>query len=305
MSLRASLVICTFNRTDILPRCLEAACAQTAAHSDYEILVVDNASTDSTPAIIQSFRSKAQLRPVFCTERGLSYARNAGVRAARSPLLIFIDDDAIAAPDLVASYLDLFDSRPKAAAAGGRILLELPPTLPAWYGAAFDGYYSAFDLGFSAVTRVHELWQYPFGANCAFRRQALTRAGGFNLTLGRVGKDQSGGEEIDASIRLVGQGGEVYFTPHAVVRHVIAPARLHAGHITRSARAAGRNWAYYEVELLGQRRAPWSDLLPLAATVRQMAGAGFSRHRLLRAYATHLFHRTKFLRKLRYWAAAS
>jgi GT2 family glycosyltransferase len=268
---------------------------------------VDNASTDSTASIIQSFRSKARLRPVFCAEPGLSHARNAGARAARSPVLIFIDDDAMAGPDLVAAYLDLFDSHPLAGAAGGRIRLELPSTLPRWYGAEFDGYYSAFDLGFSSVTRVHEIWQYPFGANCAYRRQVLAEVGGFSTRLGRVGKDQAGGEEIDATIRVAARGGEVYFTPRAEVLHVIAPERLHAGHITRSARAAGRNWAYYEVELLGQRPAPWLELAPLAATLWQMTGAarGRSRHDRLLAYSKHLFYRSKFLRKLRYWATAA
>ena len=304
MKPRISLVICTYNRADILPRCLAAAYRQTLPPSDYQVVVVDNASTDHTRHIVRQFTAPRGLdvQYIYHPVKGLSHARNAGAAAAAAPLLAYIDDDAIAAPDLLWHLLCTFDAHPRAACVGGRIDITLPAELPKWYSSFFDGYYSKFDLGTTQVTQSKEIWQYPFGANIAFRAGPLCGIGGFNTTMGRIGKDYSGGEEIDAVIRLAGLGYEVFYNPAASVRHVILPSRIHWAHIAKSAHAAGKNWAYYEMELLPGRRALKGDVMALLATIRQLAGGLWDSPRvnLPIAYSRHLFIRSKLIRKLEY-----
>ena len=304
MQPRISLVICTYNRADILPRCLMAAYRQTLPAPEYEVVVVDNASTDHTRHLVQQLAAPAGLsvQYVYHAVKGLSHARNAGARAASTPIVTYIDDDAIAAPDLLWHICRTFDAYPRAGCVGGRIDIRLPPALPKWYSSFFDGYYSKFDLGLKETTKVTQLGEYPFGANISFRAEALERIGYFNTALGRIGKDYSGGEEIDAVIRLAAKGYEVFYNPAASVQHVVLPSRIRWQHISKSARAAGRNWAYYEMELLLGDRRVHPDVLALLATVKEMATVVWKSPRvsLPIAYSKHLFVRSKLARKIEY-----
>jgi glycosyltransferase involved in cell wall biosynthesis len=302
--LRVSFIICTFNRADILPRCLNAACRQTLPASDYEVIVVDNASNDHTRAIVERVAActpKPVVRYLHEIARGLSYARNAGARAARAPIVTYIDDDAIAAPGLLSEIVSAF-SPPDAGAVGGRIDLKLPEELPRWYSAFFDGYYSKLDLGFTETTKVTEVWQYPYGANMSFSRAALEQIGFFNTAMGRIGRDSSGGEDIDAICRVARLGYAIYHNPNAMVEHIIMPSRIHWRHIASTARAAGRNWAYYEMELLGSRGRLWPDVLALASTCKNMSRAALARSlkRWCIPYSQFLFCRSKLARKIKY-----
>jgi glycosyltransferase involved in cell wall biosynthesis len=304
VDLRVSLVVCTFNRADILPRCLQAACGQTLLPSEYEVVVVDNGSTDSTAAIVKSFARRgcgAAIRYLYEPVKGLSHARNAGTRAARAPVVCYIDDDAIADPHLLFETVKVFDSYPDAGCAGGRIDLCLPPALPWWYSDLLAGYFSRFRLGFDHVTRVSEIGQYPFGANISFRKSALEAAGGFNASLGRIGKDFSGGEEIDAACKIARLGLGIYYTPFAAVKHCILPGRIRWEHIAKSAAAAGRNWAYYDIELFQKKRIGPEGAL-LARTVWEAVDAllGRSLRHAVFAYSNYLFARSKLIRKIRY-----
>ena len=304
MQTRLSLVICTYNRADILPRCLNAACRQTMAASGYEIIVVDNASTDHTGQLVRQIAAQAAVpvKYVYHPEKGVSHARNAGAKAALAPIVTYIDDDAIAAPDMVWQIVRTFEEYPRAGCVGGRIDICLPDRLPGWYSSFFDGYYSQFDLGAKNTFRVSELWQYPFGANISFRAEALQQIGYFNTALGRMGKDFAGGEEIDAAIRLSRAGFEIFYNPAVAVKHIILPTRIRWQHIAKSAVAAGRNWAYYEMELLEGKRTLTPDVLALLATIKEMA-TGVWKSPVTAvpiAYSKHLFIRSKLKRKLQY-----
>jgi len=290
---RISLIVCTYNRADILPRCLQAARAQTLDASEYEIIVVDNASVDNTRVIVEQW---PEIRYLYCPHRGLSQARNTGAQAARAPIVTYIDDDAIAEPDLLEQVLATFAAHAEAGCVGGRIDIRLPAALPAWYSKHFAGYYSEFNPGYAGVQRVEELSEYPFGANVSYRVEALERIGYFNLDMGRVGKNTSGGEELDAEYRMAQAGYGIYYSPRARVEHIIMPERLRWSHIANSARAAGRNWAYYELELM---RVKWSvrgDVRMFIGTVARM----INRENFHVAHSQNIFYRAKILRKMRY-----
>jgi glucosyl-dolichyl phosphate glucuronosyltransferase len=300
-----SLVVCTHNRADLLPRCLRAAAEQTVPFSDYELLVVDNGSTDHTTHIVERFQNryrKHHIRYFYHSAPGLSEARNRAAAEARSPILHYIDDDAVPQPDLLERIRDTFDRFPQAAVVGGRIQVTLPECLPDWFSAYFSGYYSQFNLPYAGIVRLSDVTEFPFGANISFRREALARQGFFRTSLGRMGKDASGGEELDMTYRIHVSGGQVFYNPLALVNHLITPDRIRWDFIVQSAVAAGRNWAYYNNEILRSGGTLKPDLKHWLATVKQMLQAG--RQRSLPAYHEALsknrFYGAKLLRGLQY-----
>ena len=303
--LHVSLVICTYNRADILQECLLAARQQSMAASEYEIIVVDNASSDGTRSVVERVAAEqngATIHYLFCGELGISRARNAGARLARAPIVTYIDDDAIPNRDLLEQVVKAFEIHSDAGCIGGRIDIKLPSELPPWYCPSFDGYYSKFDLGFAEITRVSEVWQYPYGANVSFSRDALTRIHFFDTSMGSIGRDAAGGEDTDAACRIALAGFAIYYNPAAVVEHVIAPSRLYWRYIVDTARAGGNNWAFYQIKLLKRDKELGPDLIALGATCKQMALAGWegSFGRFCFSYSKCVFHWVKMVRKIRY-----
>jgi glycosyltransferase involved in cell wall biosynthesis len=291
--LQISLIICTYNRADLLPNCLVHATTQSLPSGGYEVIVVDNASSDHTQAIVQQF---PVVRYLYCATRGLSSARNTGVAASRAPLVAFIDDDCLADPNLLAELAATFALHSDAGCAGGAIDVRLPEPLPHWYAQQFAGYFGEYTPSASDIHRVTDLRQYPFGGNLAIRKQAILEAGYFSEKLGRVGANQAGGEELDLQHRIAQRGYGIYVNPKARVTHVILPRRMTWSHVVRSARAAGRNWAYYETELLHTNSGVRHDLrLLIGAIARLPTPGGFH-------IALHdcWFFSAKVLQKLRY-----
>src|SRR5688500_10433784 len=118
-----SVILSTYNRADLLPRALEALLAQLPDSPTYEILVVDNNSTDETAEIIESFCERSPVvQHLFEARQGVSYAHNTGVRHAQSDILAFTDDDLIPANDWVRSVKRAFDLNPDIDFLGGRVL---------------------------------------------------------------------------------------------------------------------------------------------------------------------------------------
>lgn len=291
--LQISLIICTYNRAELLPNCLVHATAQSLPSGSYEVIVVDNASSDHTHAIVQQFPG---VRYLYCATRGLSSARNTGVTAARAPLVAFIDDDCLADPNLLAELVETFVRHPEAGCAGGAIDVCLPTPLPRWYSRQFAGYFGEYAPDAPDIHRVTDLRRFPFGGNLAMRRQAILDAGYFSEKLGRVGANQAGGEELDLQHRIARSGFGIFVNPKARVTHVILPRRMTWSHVVHSARAAGRNWAYYETELLHGNSGPRHDLrLLIGAIARLPTPGGFH-------IALHdcWFFSAKALGKLRY-----
>src|SRR5690349_5231481 len=100
-----SVCICTYNRCQTLRSALESVLGQEADGVRFEVIVVDNNSTDDTKQVVESFvrRGHSNLRYSFEGRQGLSHARNAGIAVARSPLVAFTDDDIRVAPDWVST----------------------------------------------------------------------------------------------------------------------------------------------------------------------------------------------------------
>ena len=226
-TLAISVIVCTYNRDECIGDALASLAKQTLPYTDYEVLLVNNNSTDRTAEICEHFGGNVQgfqYRYFVETRQGLSYARNRGIDESRGEILVFMDDDAVAEPDYLQNLWQFFSKTPDAAACGGRIYPNFETNRPRWMSKYLVPLTSSIDWGDSV--KLFTGRSYPIGANMAFKRSVFAQCGGFNTSLGRVGKNLAGAEEKDLFYRITEQGGKVYYVPDAVVHHYVPDSRL-------------------------------------------------------------------------------
>lgn len=223
--IKLSVVVCTFNRCELLRECLQSLAEQTAGPDEYEVLVIDNNCTDNTVAVVEMFSDGyPQFHYLRETNQGLSFARNRGWMEARGDFVAYIDDDAVAAPDWVEKVLAAFTQKsPKPAAVGGPILPRLKAVPPWWFSARLEtrswGEHSCFlqpplaKFGFS-------------GSNMALTKKLLSDYGGFNTTLGMCGENVLMGEEVDLFARIYEAHPLFWYDPAIKVEHLVACRQL-------------------------------------------------------------------------------
>ena len=222
-----TVILCTYNRCAVLARALESVARQTLPHSvEWEVLVVDNNSSDKTRAVIEDFclRHPGRFRYLFERQQGLSYARNTGVREARGEILAFTDDDVVAEPGWLQNLTAGLHSG-QWAGAGGRVLPQWPCSPPRWVPAR-ERYGLAPLAMFDLDSQVSLLNEPPVGANMAFERSLFEKYGGFRTDLGRCGDKALSNEDTEFGRRLLAAGEQLRYEPSAVVHHSIPQERL-------------------------------------------------------------------------------
>ena len=233
--IRLSLIIPTHNRSERLIAALESVIRQDLPAADWECVVVSNNSTDDTVARFGDFAARypgLNLRLVTEDGPGVSYARNRGIAETSAPLLVFIDDDERINPGCLRAYADFFDAHPDAVVAGGRIIAEYVTGRPAWL-SKYTEMPIANPMDFGDAVRPFPAGRVPGGGNMAFRRSAALRYGGFDPSLGRVGRMLIGGEENDFFERLMRGGETCWYVPGAVMWHIIPPEKLTESYFRR------------------------------------------------------------------------
>lgn len=220
-----SAIICTHNRDAYLGAAIDSLLAQSFTR-EFEVIVVDNASTDRTREVVES-RSHPCLRYIHEPITGLSVARNTGAKFAQSHILAYLDDDAVASPAWLQVLWDAYEQNEKLAIAGGKVTLLWASgiTSPIWLSHGLAGNLGAYDLG-DKVVWIDRPGLTPRGLNYSVRRTFLEQVGGFDLQLGRVGKSLLSNEELRMTELALEQGWQVAYLPEALVAHHVAPERL-------------------------------------------------------------------------------
>ncbi|MGD1896158.1 MAG: glycosyltransferase family 2 protein [Phormidesmis sp.] len=223
-----SAIICTHNREQYLGAAIDSLLTQTMDR--YEIIVVDNASTDGTAAIAKSRTHDSKVRYVHEATLGLSVARNRGAEEAKGEILAYLDDDAEASPGWLAALLRVFDENEKIAIAGGKVTLIWPPNAqpPRWLSDDLASGLGAYDLG-DKLTYIQQPSLTPRGLNYAVRKSFLNAVGGFDTHLGRVGKNLLSNEEQQLTRLALERGQQVAYVPDALAAHNVSPARMKPG----------------------------------------------------------------------------
>ena len=245
-SMRASVILPTKDRGPEIEPTLQALLEQDLAQSDYEVLIVDNASSDKNAQLLRTWaeRHAPLLRYHPEPEPGLNLARNAGIRAATGEVLAFLDDDAVAPRHWLRELLQCLADHPKTWAVGGRIVSQFTSAPPAWLDDSLAIYLSDFDRG--EHSRPLHFDDYPRGANMAFRREAFEECGGFASNLDRKGDLLLSYGDIEMCYRVEQAGHEVRYAPKADVQHLIRGDRLSFDWFARRAYWQGRSQALFE-----------------------------------------------------------
>ncbi len=221
-----SAVVCTYNRSRLLLRALESLASQALPAGAFEIILVDDGSTDETRDVAEKFsRCAAEFTAIHQRNAGLGAARNAGWRAARARVVAFLDDDAVAPPDWLQRITTAFSAaNPKLAVVGGPIDPDWESPPPAWLTRELMAWLTVFDLGAEPITCSDR----PVfgGANMAFRTAALLDADGFPTDLGRRGASLLSHEESAVWAALAARGWSNQFLPDLRVLHFVATERL-------------------------------------------------------------------------------
>ncbi|WP_017717232.1 glycosyltransferase family 2 protein [Kamptonema formosum] len=220
-----SAIICTHNRDTYLGAATDSLLQQD--FPDFEVVVVDNASTDRTRSVVAERLSDTRLKYVYEPAVGLSVARNTGAKESRGGILAYLDDDAVASPGWLSSLCAAYQSNEKLAVAGGKVTLLWPPGLhpPSWLSEGLAGNLGAYDLG-DEVVYISEPGLTPRGLNYSIRRSFLEQIGGFDINLGRIGKKLLSNEELQVTELALRLGWQVAYLPEALVAHNVAPERI-------------------------------------------------------------------------------
>jgi glycosyltransferase involved in cell wall biosynthesis len=228
-----SVVIATYNRAADLRDTL-ASLAELRPRGSWEVIVVDNNSTDDTRAVVEAASTTfpAPLRYVHEVEQGRSPALNAGIRLAQGDVIVTTDDDVRVDPGWLDSAADAL-SRLGCDYVGGRVLPIWGGPRPAWIPerggkqwaviALLD--YGPEPLAFGA--------RVPLGVNMAFRRDAFDRAGLLDPNTGRKAGTLLGQEVREWCIRAHAAGLRGSYAPEMVVRHIIPASRLKKAYFRR------------------------------------------------------------------------
>ncbi len=238
---RLSLLVATYNRSDYLARTLRSLAGQRLAPELFEVVVVDNNSSDDTRAVVEAFRTdnpSLGVIYVFEQQQGLSFARNRAIAESHGEWLVMLDDDIEADPGLAEAYFGFFSEKTDMAACGGKVLPLYETEPPRWRSYYTDLFIaSALDLGDAGKEFPRK--KYPIGANFGFRRTAVERYGGFDTQLGRKGDLPLGGEEKEFIARLRAGGDRIFYLPESVVHHIVPEWKVTDAYFDRVTRGMG------------------------------------------------------------------
>ena len=237
-----SFIICTYNRADYLRDTLDSLCKSAPTSGSFEVLVIDNNSSDETPSVIRKIAEsnpELELRYIHETQQGLSHARNRGIKESNARYLVFLDDDVIASKSLVPAWLSFFEENPDAIAAGGRIHVQFDDPRPSWMSHFLLPLLGYHDLGNSRKTYPKN--KYPFGGNMGFKKSIFEEVGLFDTDLGRKGKSLNAGEEKELFRRLREKSTEIYYLPKAFLHHRVNKERLTVDYIRKQALGLGQS----------------------------------------------------------------
>ena len=271
-----TVAICTRNRARQLAQVLESAAILAVPDGlRWELLIVDNGSSDATAEVAASFGERLPIRVVREDVAGLSHARNRAVAEARGTYICWTDDDVLIDPNWLRAYAAAFARHPEAAVFGGEIIPVLQPPTPPWFRAHADRWplttlLAKRNHGDGVIPLNFGEGILPWGANFAVRT-AEQRAVRYEPALGVSPLQRRLGEEAEVIFQIMKAGSVGWWVPDAKVRHIIPVQRQTLRYVYDYFESYGETVAYME-------RA-WPGAHHMAANRREMArvsGGAFS-----------------------------
>jgi glycosyltransferase involved in cell wall biosynthesis len=305
-----SVVIPTYNRSELLRHALLALLKQDASRSTFEIIVVDNNSSDGTRATVQTLvaSSAVNLRYLREQRQGNAYARNSGIKSSRGLIIAFLDDDVLVPRDWVSTLKAAFDAHHDLSFVGGKILPLWHEPPPSWLTAEHWSPLALIDYG---LDELEIAGQNPLGlltANIAFRREVFDELGMFSPRLQRVKNTIGSLEDHEFLLRVCRSGKKGKYIPHLIATAPIERERLtkdyhrrwHTGHGRFYAMMKDPEWERTNVRLLGvpahlYRQTAWDALIWIKNKTLRRSDKAFINERQLRFFAGFFLQRQKDL----------
>ena len=225
--IRISSIICTRNRVDYLGKAVESLIAQSLPKDEYEVIVVDNGSTDSTKDFLNRFSGQTNFRYIHEPRVGLSFARNTGWQNAKGTYVAFLDDDAVAHPTWLKTILKVFETvEPQPGCVGGKTQAIWEAARPNWlddwllHGLALTDWSSTP----RELPNLNSEWLV--GTNMAFPVQVLKETKGFVTGLDRSGTKMLSSGDVFLEKQIQKHGLSCFYHPDISVEHRVPLSRL-------------------------------------------------------------------------------
>lgn len=239
-----TVIIPTFNRSEILRVTLESLSNLESPDATYEIIVVDNNSSDHTKEVVDSFVDKIPIKYLFEAKQGKNNALNAAINLANGEVLIFTDDDVLVSINWLSEIHSATQRHPAVDIFGGKILPKFPEGTPDWIQKSD---YSAFVFAIHDQPQPEGIYLNsgtPAGANCWVRRRVFDEGTLYDTEIGPKGYGRISGSELEFFTRLVKQGNMPVYIPSAVVIHRIQKFQTSKKYLIKRSYASGRGFVY-------------------------------------------------------------
>jgi glycosyltransferase involved in cell wall biosynthesis len=258
-----SVVISTHNRADLLEGCLRSL-VESGTTVRFEVVVVDNASTDGTRGVIESTQRNATVPVHYIREPrlGVSYGRNAGIARAAGRIIAFTDDDIQVSSEWVDAIHQLFEQRPDIDCVGGPVLPLWSDAAPGWLDYRHWSPLSVTDHGSDPFEIDARRPLCLLTSNLAFRRGVFDRIGGFSPEFPRA-------QDHELQMRFWLSGGRALYSPSMVVHTAVPAERTHVAYHRRWHLRNGRMCARMK---LRERTGPDGSLRPTPNRERLVCG---------------------------------
>lgn len=254
-----SVIFATYNGELVLSKTLQAFSLLEIPREGVEFIVIDNASTDDTKNILSKFSDKLQLKIYYEAKKGKSHAINKGLEHAKGDLIVFTDDDVIPDKNWLVAYS-------KVAAEKLDYAVFLGQIRPCWLAKPKKWLVKLSDEGRSCGCTLLSLKEgdastnWAKGANFCIRKQVLQKVT-FRDDLWVAGENEVGGEDTDFVTKASKSGFKLWFTPKALLQHIIKPEEMTVNGVWKRYFRIGRSIAsimpeepFYGVECFGYPR---------------------------------------------------
>lgn len=224
-----TVAICTFNRKEYLKKAIDSILKQTLDCNLFELLIIDNNSTDGTEELIKDNYTNSNLSIKYIKEdnQGLSYCRNTAVANSKYDFVAFLDDDGIAEPQWLTLIKNtILEEGNNIGAVTGDVIPIWEIPRPDWLIPEFNIFYTIFQLSEERFVFDKSHNHTPAGANVVYNKKALLKNGGFNVKLGRNGSNLLSGEETLLHKSMIKNGYKLIYVPDIRIKHHITKARI-------------------------------------------------------------------------------
>lgn len=221
--MKFSFITCTYNRARYLGQTLQSVCEQTFSPSGYEIIIVDNNSTDNTEQVCEEYKRKypdRNIRYFKEADQGLSFALNRGIKEAKGRYIVYVDDDETINPTHLELLQEYFVKYPRVVLAASPVVPVYETGEPKWMSRFTQRLIGGY---FNQGNKVKKLdsGNYPGTGHTIIYKELYGKFGNYNTDLGRKGSSLMGAEDKDMFNRLKNSNIECYYFPDIPIYHHI------------------------------------------------------------------------------------